>query len=268
MLLNTASNGMSKKFIIANWKMNPESLAQVNDILDSVTDHLQTLSSQPFFLIFCPPFIFIEEVSKTLQTTSLGQRAELGAQDIAMNDDGALTGEVSGPMLVKLGVRYVIVGHSERRWKLGESDEVVNQKIRVALRSELVPIVCLGERARDEHYQDFLREQTKKTFKGLSSDEVAKCIIAYEPVWAISTTPGARPDTPESALDSVRIIRDYLANSYKLTAISFLYGGSITSANVADFLALDEFYGTLVGGASINREEFVKILEIAARHTV
>ena len=249
--------------------MNPSTLAEAQGLLESVNDRLETLGERrEFSLVFCPPFVFIEEVAKMLTASHLEHMAELGAQDIAMNDDGALTGEISGPMLSRLGVRYVIIGHSERRWRMGESDEMVNKKLKAALRNELVPIVCLGERARDEHYQDFLREQTEKTFAGLSSDEVAKCLITYEPVWAISTTPGARPDTPESALESVKLIQETLRSKFKVQSSKFLYGGSIMGQNAGAFLAIPKFAGVLVGGASVDREEFVKILEIAAQYSV
>ena len=179
-----------------------------------------------------------------------------------------MTGEVSGPMLRKLGVRYVIVGHSERRWKLGESDEVVNKKLKAVLRNEMTPIVCVGERTRDEDFKDFLKEQTLNTFAGLMADEVARCIVAYEPVWAISTTLGAMPDTPESALESIEIIRNTLIGNWKLeigNSPKALYGGSITSANVREFLGSEGIDGVLVGGASVNKEEFVKILATVSK---
>ncbi len=257
---------MPKKFIVANWKMLPTTLAEAQELLESVNEHLEMLGEQrEFSLIFCPPFVFIEEVAKMLAAGHLKHMAELGAQDISPQDQGALTGEVSGPMLSRLGVRYVIVGHSERRWKLGESDEVVNAKLKAALRNELVPIVCVGERTRDAGYENFLREQTKKTFEGLSPDEVARCLIAYEPVWAISTTPDARPDTPENALESMNIIRDVLSSRFQLLGPLFLYGGSVTAENAEAFLAPRDINGVLVGGASVNKKEFVKIIAVVAR---
>ena len=189
-----------------------------------------------------------------------------------------MTGEVSGPMLRKLGVRYVIVGHSERRWKLGESDEVVNKKLKAVLRNEMTPIVCVGERTRDEDFKDFLKEQTLNTFAGLTADEVARCIVAYEPVWAISTTLGAMPDTPQSALESIKVIKEALIeksqipnlksqtnSKLKIKNSKFIYGGSITSANVREFLGSEGIDGVLVGGASVNKEEFVKILATVSK---
>ncbi len=269
---------MSKKYIVANWKMQPQTLAEAEQILDFVNDHLESRNEKEFSLIFCPPFVFLEEVGKVLKNSHLEHESSLGAQDIFWEDMGADTGlgegsrakpgisvEVSGPMLSKLGVEYVIVGHSERRWKLGESDEIVNKKLKAVLRNDLIPIVCLGERVQDKNFKEFLKEQVYATFAGLSADEIGKCMIAYEPVWAISSNPGARPDTPESALDSIHIIQEVLIENWKLKIGNLpktLYGGSITSANVLSFLQHDEFSGVLIGGASVNKVEFVKILSL------
>jgi len=253
-----------KKYIVANWKMHPDSWAEAEGILDAVSQYLESVPEKDNSLVVCPPFVFLEEVGKLLNTTSLGGRVELGAQDIALTESTALTGEISGAMLQKLGVRHVIVGHSERRWKLGESDIVVNQKIETALEHELTPIVCVGEKERDDHYKEFLASQLDATFGGLSADQVSKCLIAYEPVWAISTNPNTRPDNPESTLESVRIIKDFIIGKWKLengNSLKVLYGGSVTSKNANDFLSLDELAGVLVGGASVDKEQFIEILK-------
>ncbi|MDP3792696.1 MAG: triose-phosphate isomerase [bacterium] len=276
---------MNKKLIVANWKNHPDTLAEAEGILEFANDYLDSFLSaealakeegdkKEFSLVFCPPFVFIEKVAKILKMSHLEHQAELGAQDIATEDESALTGEVSGRMLKKLGVRYVIVGHSERRWKLGESDEVVNKKVKAALRNELTPIVCVGERTRlssasqnlggqTSNWIVFLRQQTEAAFAGLKPDEVSRCIIAYEPVWAISTTPGARPDTPENALKSISVIKETLNTKYLIQNTICLYGGSVNSSNARSFLSKEEIDGVLIGGASVNKEEFVKILEIA-----
>jgi len=271
---------MTKKLIVSNWKNHPDSLSEAEQILDSVDEYLGSLNEKELSLIFCPPFVFTEEVGKILKTSHLVHQAELGAQDISMDDSAALTGEVSGSMLRKLGAKYVIVGHSERRWKLGESDEVVNKKLKAVLRNEMVPIVCVGERTRDEDFKDFLKEQTLNTFAGLSSDEVARCVVAYEPVWAISRpaadialgvepqgpVPILNPDTPKSALESISLIRETLITNYQLPITNkFLYGGSVTSRNAREFLGSEGVDGVLVGGASVNKEEFVKILATVSK---
>ncbi len=242
---------MNKKLIVANWKNLPATLAEAEGILEYINNYLESLSeTKELSLVFCPPFNFIEEVGKILATSHLEHEAVLGAQDTADN-------------LKKLNVRYIIVGHSDRRYKLGESDEVVNKKLKFVLENEIIPIVCIGERTRDEDFKDFLKEQTLKTFEGVSADDIGKCIIAYEPVWAISTNPNSKPDTLESALESMNIIRDVLMSNWQLTTgdlPNMLYGGSVNSQNVADFLKHDEINGVLVGGASVKKEEFVKIL--------
>lgn len=277
---------MNKKLIVANWKMSPESLAEAEQILEFTDEYLSTLEDKKeFSLIFCPPFVFTEEVAKILKTSHLEHDAELGAQDIFWEDAGSDTGEVSGTMLRKLGVKYVIIGHSERRWKLGESDEVVNKKLKAVLRNEMIPIVCIGEITRDDDFsakgaapaggqgsasgrKKFLEKQVLATFKDLSADEIGKCIIAYEPVWAISSNPGAKPDTPESALESIKVIENTITENWKLKIENLpkaLYGGSVNSKNISSFLGQDEIYGVLIGSASVNKEEFVKILEIITK---
>jgi len=247
---------MDKKLIIANWKNHPDSLAEAEQILEFINDYIGTLPEKNLDLIFCPPFVFIEEVAKLMNTSYLVQDASLGAQDIASEENATMTGEISGPMLRNLGVRYVIVGHSERRWKIGESDDMVNKKLKLALSNELTPIVCVGERERGENSKEFLEKQINKTFAGLSAEEINKCLIAYEPVWAISTNPDSRPDTPESALKSISTIKEILGSD-----IHVLYGGSVNSKNVKDFTLHDQIAGVLVGGASIRKEEFVEILK-------
>ncbi len=225
-----------KKLIVANWKMLPETLGQAEEILARTDEHLRGLSSEHINLVVCPPFVFIEEVAQLLGTGSLVASASLGAQDVAITESGALTGEVSAPQLVRLGVRYVIIGHSERRWKLGETDEVTNMKLKVALRAGLIPIVCFGERTRAGDWHKELAAQTVATLAGLSEDEVSRCAIAYEPVWAISTNPDAKSDTPASAVGSMNLIRETIADHFNVSHTTFLYGGSITPHNVAEFL--------------------------------
>lgn len=230
------------KIVIANWKMNPLTLSEADGLFRASAG-----------AIVCPPFVYLEDLSK------VKSGAVLGAQDIAFSDEISQTGEVSGEMLRQLGVKYVIIGHSDRRWKLGESDEIVNQKLKLTLTHELIPIVCIGEKSRELDFERFLETQTLATFAGLSSDQVEKCLIVYEPVWAISTMFDSRPDTPESALESIKVIKETLASNL----LKFLYGGSVNSVNVADFISKPEINGVLVGQASLDKEEFQKILNIA-----
>ncbi len=246
----------NKKFVIANWKNHPDSLAEAEQLLDFVDEGLSSIKNKELSLVICPPFVFLEEAGKILQSSNLKKYAELGAQDIALADSGAWTGEVSGPMLKRLGVQHVIIGHSERRWKLDETDEMVNQKLKTVLKDKMTPIVCVGEKERNKNYQEFLKSQIKATFAGLSADEIGKCLVAYEPVWAISTNPNAKPDTPEQTLESVAVIKEALG-----AATRVLYGGSVTQSNAKDFLSLPQISGVLVGGASVRAQEFVEIVK-------
>ena len=259
---------MPKKYIIANWKMNPQTWAEAESILNYLDEHFDGESINPeTSVVICPPFVFLEEVSKVLQMSQLAHKAELGAQDIAVDDSIALTGGISGTMLANLGVKYVIIGHSERRWPrgensgVGESDQIVNGKIKQALVDGLIPIVCVGEREQTEGYLTWLKQQVGATFAGLSGEQISACLIAYEPVWAISTNPNGHPDTPESALKSIDAIRDFLVRNHPPVDFRILYGGSINEGNAKDFLSLPQLAGVLVGGASIRKEEFVQILK-------
>lgn len=247
---------MAKKYIVANWKMNPQSMAEAEEILSYTDEVLSENKIKDRSLIICPPFVFLEDVERIMKTSNLAKYAELGSQDIALADSGAWTGEVSGPMLKRLGVAYVIIGHSERRWKIGESDEIVNKKLKTALKNELTPIVCIGEKERDANFKDFIRKQIAATLVELSGDEIGKCLIAYEPVWAISSNPNARPDRPEETLEAVAVIKETLGPETRV-----LYGGSVNSNNISDFLNLPEISGVLVGSASVKKEEFVEILK-------
>lgn len=248
-----------KKYIIANWKMNPQSWAEAEELLSSLDEHLQSIPKKiDRSLVICPPFVFLEDVGRMLKTSRLGSYAELGSQDIALADSGAWTGEISGPMLRRLDVSYVIIGHSERRWKIGETDAVINKKLKTALANEITPIVCIGERERDANFKEFLKQQIEATFADVPQDQRSRCLIAYEPVWAISTNPGARPDNPENTLESIALIKEVLGADTRV-----LYGGSVNSQNAKDFLSLKELTGVLVGSASVNKEEFSEILKVS-----
>jgi len=246
--------------------MKPQAWAEAEEILNYIDGHIEG-GNEERSLIICPPFVFLEEVSKVLQMSQLAQKAELGAQDIVTDDSISLTGGISGKMLVGLGVRYVIVGHSERRWPHGEnsvegeSNQVVNAKIKQALADGLTPIVCVGEKEQADGYIMWLKQQVAATVAGLSGDEISKCLIAYEPVWAISTNPDAQPDTPELALRSISAIREYLVGNHPPVDVRVLYGGSINEKNAIDFLSLPEIDGVLVGAASLRKEDFVQILK-------
>ena len=172
-------------------------------------------------------------------------------------------------MLKSAGAEYVIIGHSERKIYLGETDEVINKKLKAALGAGLTPILCVGERERgvDDEIPNIVEEQIKKALEGINKSKLKKIIIAYEPVWAISTTPGSKPDTPDNAFRAFIFIRKVLADLYgRKTAgeVKIIYGGSVNSGNISGFIKEGKMEGTLVGGASLDLTEFIKIIELAS----
>lgn len=249
-----------KKIVAANWKMNPPTAEEAEEIVGYLLDNYQPANNQ---LIVFPPFLYFCNLRDKFGPES--DRFDWGAQDISWSDNGALTGEISPAMLKSFWVEYVIVGHSERRWKLGETDEVVNKKLKAALNSGIIPVLAVGEREKGDFIQDVLIDQLTRGLEGVSSDEMSKVIIAYEPVWAIGT---GSPDNPDDTVKAVGIIKDVLAklsNQETADNIPVLYGGSIDENNVADFLGRPEINGALIGGASIRKEEFLNILNIVEK---
>lgn len=237
------------KLIIANWKAAPATLEEALDLARKAVQ----IDTGDAKIVICPPMLYLEEISRELS----GSQLILGAQDVAPGDERGQTGEETAEMLAGLGVQYVIVGHSERRWKLGEPDEIVRQKLISALNAGLAAVVCLGEKTREAGWEEFLRAQTKSALSSLSKAELNKCVIAYEPVWAISTNPGARPDEPESAAEAARIILEEASGDSRV-----VYGGSVNPENVKSFLSQDIFDGVLVGGASLDTDAFAKIVSV------
>ena len=238
------------KLGVANWKAAPATLEDARDL----ARNLLKIKTDSVGVVICPPMPFFEEISRELS----GSKFILGAQDVAPGAERGQTGEETAEMLVGLGVKYIIVGHSERRWNLGESDEIVKQKLISALAVGLTPIVCLGEKTREVGWEDFLRVQTKSALASLDESEINKCVLAYEPVWAISTNPGAQADTPESASAAVKIILQEISGHPKI-----LYGGSVNPENAKTFLSNQVFNGVLVGGASLNADDFSEIVSAA-----
>lgn len=206
-----------------------------------------------------PPFLFIEEVGKKLRN------AFLGAQDLFWEDRGAFTGEVSAKELKSVGVKYVIIGHSERRHKFDETDEMVAKKIKAALGHKLIPILCVGETAGEKRAgkkEEVIKRQLRIGLSLITKSSKLKAqslLIAYEPVWAIGT---GNPETPESAAATIKFIKKILvASRYSLIA-KVLYGGSVNSKNLMDYLQYKEVDGALVGGASLDREEVKKMIKL------
>ena len=245
-----------------NWKMNLDHL-QATHLVQKLAWTLQDARHDyaSVEVAVLPPFTDIRSV----QTLIDGDRLEIrhGAQDISAHDSGAYTGEISGAFLAKLGCTYVVVGHSERREYHAETDQVVAAKIRAAYRHGLTPIFCCGEglevRQAGGHVEHVLA-QVEAGLDGLSQDEATTIVIAYEPIWAIGTGEVA---TPADAQEVCSAIRTKLADLYSgdtADGIRILYGGSVKSGNVASIMAGEDVDGALVGGASIDPEEFAAIV--------
>lgn len=249
---------MNKKIIIANWKMHPNTLAEAESLYHFSCDSC-IAGGNNAEVIVCPPFVYLEALSKIESSTGLG------AQNCHWEQEGAFTGEVSPVMLKQFGVKYVILGHSERRWKMNEDDEMINEKMKAVLNNDMTPILAVGERKKDEDREHILIDQISKNIGGIDREDIDKIIIAYEPVWTISTTKDKEKETPEHALEAFKIIKDILNKLIgEEINIPILYGGSVDSKNVGSFVSKPEIAGVLVGGASINKEEFGKIIEIVS----
>ena len=210
-----------------------------------------------------PPFTDIRSVQTTIDGDDM--KIKYGAQDVSTHDNGAYTGEVSTAMLTKLGCTYVVVGHSERREYHQESDAVVNEKARKVLAAGMVPIICCGEalevRKAGKHVEHVLA-QIAAAFDAIPAPDAAKCVVAYEPIWAIGTGETATPENAEEVCGAIRAKLAELYGQETADGIRVLYGGSVKSANVAELMAQPNVDGGLVGGASLKAEEFGKICRL------
>ena len=249
-----------KKFVAGNFKMNTTS-SEVAPYLEVF--RLETEEINDVDIVLIPPFTSLSKASEILGGT---QKIRLGAQNMSTEAKGAYTGEISAAMLRDLFVRYVLVGHSERRRLFGETDETVRRKLVAALKSELRPILCIGETLEERQAgqeKNILESQLRAALEGLSAEEIAEVVIAYEPVWAIGTGLTA---TPEQAQEAHAFIRDYLG---KLAGTSvankerILYGGSVTPETARELLSQPDIDGALVGGASLDPRAFAKIVAAA-----
>jgi len=210
-------------------------------------------------VIVCAPFIYLSRLKR------FAKKIKLGAQNSFYEENGAYTGEISAEMIYNAGARYVILGHSERR-ALGETNEDINKKIKSALSAGLIPILCVGEKTRDENheYLNFIKIQVTEGLKGVSRTSIPKVIIAYEPIWAIGKN-AIREATPAEFLEMRIFIKKILSGMFgvKIKISRIIYGGSVNEKNIGDFIKLGEADGFLVGRASLDPEKFGKIINIA-----
>ena len=254
------SRGSGRKPLIAgNWKMNLnhlEALAHVQKLAFA----LKRQDFEAADIAVLPPFTDLRSV----QTLVAGDKLDIqyGAQDISTHDKGAYTGEVSGPMLAKLGCSYVLAGHSERRHYHGEDDATVNAKVKAALKHDLVPILCIGETLairQAGHHVSHCESQVEAGLRGVKAGQVAGMVIAYEPIWAIGTGEVA---SPLDAQEAAAAIRDRVSAVHGVDTAAnmrILYGGSVKADNIAVMMAQPAIDGALVGGASLDAGEFVRI---------
>jgi triosephosphate isomerase (TIM) len=254
------SRGSGRKPLIAgNWKMNLnhlEALAHVQKLAFA----LKRQDFEAADIAVLPPFTDLRSV----QTLVAGDKLDIqyGAQDISTHDKGAYTGEVSGPMLAKLGCGYVLAGHSERRQYHGEDDATVNAKVKAALKYELVPILCIGEtleaRQAGQHVSH-CESQLEAALRGVKAEQVAGMVVAYEPIWAIGTGEVASPLDAQEAGAAIRGRVSAVHGDGVAANMRILYGGSVKADNIASMMAQPAIDGALVGGASLDAGEFVRI---------
>ena len=248
---------MRRPLIAGNWKMNTK-LDEARNLVRAMLAELDSIDGVE--KVLCPPFISLAILKELTKTTSV----KLGAQNMYFEDKGAYTGEISPLMLINL-CDFVILGHSERRQYFAETDEIINKKVKKALEFGFKPILCVGESLEDneaDRTDQIITRQVKAGLAGVSP--TSQLVIAYEPVWAIGTGKAA---TGKQANTTISLIRSIVANlwdSETAKAVRLLYGGSVTSSSIAEFIAEPEIDGALVGGASLKANEFVSIVHQTA----
>lgn len=250
---------MRTPVVAANWKMHktqPEARQFLADFLP------RAAALTGVEIVICPPFTALAAAAEALKGTAVG----LGAQNMSEQPSGAFTGEVSGAMLADAGCRYVILGHSERRRLFGEDDRLVGAKVRAALQHNLIPILCIGETLEEQQagQADAVnRRQLLAGLEGLTAEQVAGLIIAYEPVWAIGTGRNCDPQDAQARIAAVRAVVAEAFGAEAARRVRIQYGGSVKPGNMASYMAQPDIDGALVGGASLDPASFAAICEAA-----
>lgn len=244
------------KLIIANWKMNPESLKESESIFNSISILSKNIKNTE--IVVCPPFPFLNLARKTKN-----KNVVLGAQNLFYEISGSYTGQVSPKMLSSLGVKYVILGHSESRL-MGDTNEVINKKILISLKSKILPILCVGENTRDTHgeYLSFVKNQIEECLLSVSKLQIKNITIAYEPVWAIGKN-AIREATSDEFIEMRIFIKRIIADTYGINianAVKIIYGGSVNQNNARSFAIDGEADGLLIGRDSLIPKNFGAIL--------
>lgn len=245
---------MRKNLVAGNWKMNMTN-TQAKELLKLLSDKCESNNTG---VVFCPPFVDLHIALEATKNTNV----EIGAQNVHFEDSGAYTGEISAKMLVDMGVKYVIIGHSERREYFGETDQIINKKVIKSINEGLNVILCCGETLEQREQGitiDLIRQQIKIALQGVCEKGVKSVTIAYEPIWAIGT---GKVATKEQAQEVCKAIRDTLRELYGDIAdeLTIQYGGSVNSSNAKELFEQPDIDGALVGGASL-KEEFIEIVK-------
>lgn len=250
---------MKKKIIVGNWKMNPRTIKEAEKLFNGIAKNISRIKKTD--IVICAPFIYLDKLAK-IRTAKI----KIGAQNAFWEEVGPYTGEVSGEMLYNIGARYVILGHSERR-ALGETNALINKKIKASLSAGLRPIVCVGENTRDESHRYFnlIKTQLEECLAGISKNSISKIIIAYEPVWALSSTLNRHDATSDDSREMAIFIRKVLSDKFggEVSKVRIIYGGSANEKDAEDFLKNGGVDGLLPGRASLDAKNFTKIISIA-----
>jgi triosephosphate isomerase len=252
---------MRKPFVAGNWKMNTDGNSSVS-LAKSIFAGSLEIAGQNVDVAVCPPFVYLQAVAKALSSSHVA----VGAQDVYYEQKGAFTGEISASMLKDIGCIYVLCGHSERRHVIGETDELINKKVKAAIGGGLLPILCVGElieQRQADKTVEVVTRQMKKGLAGLSAEKISAVTIAYEPVWAIGTGLTATPQQAQEVHALIRELLGEMVNGRPAEDIRILYGGSVKPDNAAELMSQQDVDGLLVGGASLNSEDFVAIIQSA-----
>ena len=246
-----------RNFIAGNWKMNTDRAGAVA-LAGGIAEKIGTAAEVE--VAVCPPACYLEAVVASVKGSAVG----VGGQNMYHEASGAFTGEIAGPMLLDIGCSYVILGHSERRQYFGETDESINIKLKAALSQGLTPIVCVGETLEQREAgatQSVIQTQFTGSFSGISEADMAKTVIAYEPVWAIGTGKTATPEQAEEVHADLRKMIENQYTSQIAQQVRIQYGGSVKPGNAAELLSQPNIDGALVGGASLQVDDFIAIIE-------
>jgi triosephosphate isomerase len=242
-----------------NWKMHHTHLEAIQ-VVQKLSYRLEASDYEKVEVAVCPAFTALRSVQTTIDSDKVP--IALGAQNCHWESNGAYTGEVSPVMLAKLNVKYVIVGHSERRELFGETDEMVSKKVRSVLGAGMHPILCVGETLAEREAgstDEKVSGQVRAALGGLKQDDAAQVVVAYEPIWAIGTGQNATPDDANQTITTIRAtLREVVGDTADVMRV--LYGGSVKPGNIADLMAMPEIDGALVGGASLDPDDFARIV--------